>query len=568
VGKATKRNLLVVPMLATMIALSFLSACSSNNGNGNMQKENDPSKEKGSAVGKTDEQELQTYEPLGKYDPPINLKIGRTADSFKFEEGQNIDKNILYDFYERELGVKLTNEWVVPTDQYAAKSNVSISSGNIPDVFWVDGAQLRNLVEADMIEDLTDLYEKYASEDTKKTLAEDGGYAIKSATIDGKMYAFPAVTQGFWTANVLWVRQDWLDKLGLQPPKTVDELIHIASEFIHNNPEGTKGVQGIGVTKELEELNGFFNSFHAYPNQWVRDQEGNIVYGGIQPESKAALLKLAELYKAGLIDMEFGIKDGTKITEALAAGKLGIVFSSFGFPFSGGAKDLMVNNPDAELNAYPIPSIDGDPAKAYIGPTASQFFVVKKGYKHPEVVIKLANFFTEHAMVNPKPEFGTNNETGVMYWQYSVLAFNSPMMQINEHRAVKAALEANEEPDRSKLTNNEFEYLKGSYNYLKNRKDMQNSEVQTGWMFHKTFGTPHSGAEAMDHYFINNQTIVTPLVVASTPTMAQKMPTLLKMQKVLYTKLILGEATESDFDKFVADWKKQGGDEITAELNQ
>jgi hypothetical protein len=38
------------------------------------------------------------------------------------------------------------------------------------------------------------------------------------------------------------------------------------------------------------------------------------------------------------------------------------------------------------------------------------------------------------------------------------------------------------------------------------------------------------------------------------------------MEDETFLKIILGTAPIDDFDKFVADWKAQGGDEITAEV--
>ncbi|RAV18796.1 extracellular solute-binding protein [Paenibacillus contaminans] len=550
--KKRRSKLAITVMLVAALSAATLSACRSS--------------EEKQTSGENSEGKQVSFEPLGKFEPAIELKIGRTEDNYKYDPGQSIDKNLIYDLYEKELGVKLINEWVVPSDQYTAKSNVAISSGNIPDLFAVDGVQLRNLVEADMIEDLTEVYKNYVSEDTKKIVDEDGGYSIDAATVNGKLYAFPATTQGFWTSNVLWIRKDWLDKLGLQPPKTMDDVAHIASEFVKNNPDGVKGTYGLGVSKELQQLNGFFNGFHAYPFQWVKDGSGKTVYGGIQPEMKPALQKLADMYKAGLIDAEFGVKDSGKVVEALVSGKLGMLYGNFGLAF-GTPSDLVANNPDADLRAYPMPSFDDQPAKAYVGPTANRFWVVRKGYEHPEVVMRFANFFTNEQK-NARPNYSSNPETGTLYWQYTILQFNSPMMQVNEHRTVKAAMLAKEQPDEKKHTFNEKQYLQGIYDYFKDPKNTKKAEIQTGWMYQATFGTPDSGAEVLDYYFKNKLTVTTPLKVSSTPTMSQKMPTLTKMEEVLYTKIILGEAGIDEFDKFVADWKKQGGDEITKELNK
>ncbi|MBP1994260.1 extracellular solute-binding protein [Paenibacillus eucommiae] len=555
-------------LFACVIAL-MLSACSGdkeeNSATGSPPASQAPASNEGAG---TDTGEA--IDPLGKYEPAIQLSISRADEGFKFEPGQSIDKNLVYDFYESDLGVKLTNEWVVPQDQYEGKVNVAISSGSIPDLVLVNGTQLKSLIEAGMIEDLTEVIGKYASEATRKKLDSDGGLALNAASVDGKIYAVPAMTQGYLESSMIWVRQDWLDKLGLQPPKTIDDVINIATAFAKNDPDGNNvdDTYGLGLSKELQaNLFGFMNSYHAYPGKWIQGGSGTAVYGSIQPEMKAPLLKLAELYKNGIIDKEFGVKDVSKMKEAIVAGKLGLFYNMFAAPFDG-IKDLIVNDPDAVLNAYPITSFDNAPAKAYLGPTAINYWVVKKGYKNPEVVVKLANFYQEHWLVHPKLKYSTNQETGIMYYPYTIVGFDSPMAHIIEHDAVKAAFDAQIQPDEKSMTANVFGYLRGLYRYTENRKNTKDPEIATSWIYYQTFGTPHSGTAVLKHYFDNNLLTPTALKVSSTPTMAEKMATLLKMENVMMTKIILGEAGIEEFDKYVANWKKQGGDQITQEVNE
>lgn len=40
------------------------------------------------------------------------------------------------------------------------------------------------------------------------------------------------------------------------------------------------------------------------------------------------------------------------------------------------------------------------------------------------------------------------------------------------------------------------------------------------------------------------------------------------MEKQVYTKIIYGEEPIKAFDKFVEDWKANGGDQITQEINE
>jgi len=61
-------------------------------------------------------------------------------------------------------------------------------------------------------------------------------------------------------------------------------------------------------------------------------------------------------------------------------------------------------------------------------------------------------------------------------------------------------------------------------------------------------------------------TIIFSATYASTPTMIDKWANLKKMEDETFLKIILGTAPIDTFDQFVADWKAQGGDEITAEV--
>lgn len=70
--------------------------------------------------------------------------------------------------------------------QYAQKLNVSIASDDLPDLMWVDAAQLKRMVEDDMLADLTDVYANYAAEFTNKVLTDDGGSAMEAATFGRK----------------------------------------------------------------------------------------------------------------------------------------------------------------------------------------------------------------------------------------------------------------------------------------------------------------------------------------------------------------------------------------------
>ena len=62
--------------------------------------------------------------------------------------------------------------------------------------------------------------------------------------------------------------------------------------------------------------------------------------------------------------------------------------------------------------------------------------------------------------------------------------------------------------------------------------------------------------------------MINQFVGAPTETMTEKLSTLETMRDEVYTKIIIGEAPVDDFDTFVEDFNKLGGEDITREANE
>ncbi len=503
-----------------------------------------------------------TNGPIGKYDPPIVLTTGREiSETLKFEEGRSIDNNVWYDAYRDALGIEVKNDWVVKGGEaYTNKSNIAIASGEIPDVLAVNALQLRNLVEADMIEDLTAVYDEYASPFTKSLLKEDGGLAMKASAFGGKLYALPLTNSNLDEVSMLWVRDDWMKRLNLPEPTTMDGMIAIAKAFTEQDPDGNgkDDTYGLALVKEAQ-IPGFFNGFHAYPGTWVEGQDGQVVYGSIQPEMKGALLKLADMYKAGYFDKEFGVKDGPKYDELIASGKVGMMYGPMYAPLAN-LKNNKLNDPQAEWRAYPIPSADGQPALAQVGVSASSFYVVRKGYKHPEAVVKLLNFWNEKNWENADVSLSRNVDKKIETWPYGLVKAFPVLKNVKAHRAVKAALESR---NPQGLDLEQQIYYDAIQNWFETGDIAGN-----GWGFYRSFGKDGAGMEMIDGYLNEAKLKNTEFLGGSTPTMAEKWATLNKMESVMTIKIVLGQSGIEEFDKFVKDWNELGGEKITEEVNE
>ncbi|GGD95067.1 extracellular solute-binding protein [Paenibacillus nasutitermitis] len=556
-------------MFAAAAMLLFMTACSSANDGANGNKNSLANTTgKGNSDGAGNAVNTPAADPLGKYDPPVEVKTVRwLPPSLKFEKGDSMDNNIWYRSYEEELGIKLVNEWSVPQTQWQQKMNVTIASGDIPDILTVNANELKRLVDADMVEDLTDVFEQYASDKTKKVITNDGGNGMKASTFENKLLALPGVSFTGTGAQMLWIRQDWLKKLNLAEPKTMDDVYRIAEAFANQDPDGNgqKDTIGLGgINKDLNSLMGFFESFHAYPGRWVKEDSG-LVYGDVQPGLKPALQKLQEMFKAGLIDPEFAVKDQAKAYELIASNKTGMFYSGEGavwWPLTDHYK-----KEKSDWKPYPLISFDDQPASTSGSVPVSNYYVVRKGFEHPEALVKLLNFAVEK-QYGPEGRLdaywygGANKEINVS--AYAAVIISDPLELINIHRGVQESVDA------GKYMDNPIADVKHHYDLYQlwlSGKFADSNEEGQAWSSYKWAG-PEGGMNVVSDYVKDNRYLVDEYSGPSTPTMTAKKSTLDKMKQEVFTKIIMGQSDIGEFDKFFADWKKFGGDDITTEVNE
>jgi putative aldouronate transport system substrate-binding protein len=498
----------------------------------------------------------------GKYDPPLTLNWAGIVNSTNvFAEGDSQNNNPWTRLYEEKYGIKVNTLWNVTTPaELNTKMNLTIASGSIPDFFNVTPAQFKQLNEAGLIEDLTDVYNKYASDTIKQTIASAGPLALKSATVNGKLMGIPNTANTQESALMLFVRADWLKNLNLPEPKTMADVLKISAAFTENDPDknGKNDTFGIEMNKDYTRLSGFFNSYHANRGLWLPDKSGKLVYSSIQPEVKTALKQLQDMYKAGQIDPEFGAKDETKVREDIASGKIGIMYYPAWAPTLP-IQAAMTKNPEMDWKWFPIPSIDATPAKAQISPPINGYWVVRKGVQHPEAILKMLDeylkIFFDSTSLDMFNKYVTSADGKISYWMQASIFIGKPMSNAKVAESVWPALEKKDSSQLSPSAKTNYDRI------IKYR-----AGDKTMWGNNAIYGPNGTFGIILD-YDKNNLFEMTRFTDAPLPSMVGKNATLQKMEDAEFTKIILGQVGIDAFDKFVASWKAAGGDEITNEVN-
>jgi putative aldouronate transport system substrate-binding protein len=274
----------------------------------------------------------------------------------------------------QELEKRLGVTWeatLVPTGSYAEKLAVLAASGELPDLTYVDiGAapEQARLIQQGAYTDLT----PYLTGDAIKefpNLAALSPQIWKNSSIKGKIYGVPRPR--FLTGNLAFIRQDWLQTLGIAQPKNAEEVFAIMDAFTKKDPNGDGQVNtwGWGFTGgSSSEFNFIMNMFRV-PNEWKQNSDGSLTYFIETPEYKEALAFLRRLYENNLIFPDSLTQTRQQTVDNYLAGKYGFISDSItGLPNATGRRAAAQKlNDKANVLPFIAPGFDGGKSNHWLG---------------------------------------------------------------------------------------------------------------------------------------------------------------------------------------------------------
>ncbi|MDF2921192.1 MAG: hypothetical protein K0R57_106 [Paenibacillaceae bacterium] len=186
--------------------------------------------------------------------------------------------------------------------------NLMMASGNIADIVTSTKANMDKFGQEGAFVPLNDLIDKHAP-NLKKFLDSRPDVKSVATAPDGKMYFLPFVPDGE-AATGWFIRQDWLDTLGLKVPTTVDEYYSVLKAFKEKDPNKNNKADEIPYFNRDAAVSvyGLLALWGADRDFFLKD--GKIAYGPLEPEYKKGISSVAQWYKEGLIDREIFTRGG------------------------------------------------------------------------------------------------------------------------------------------------------------------------------------------------------------------------------------------------------------------
>ncbi len=553
-----KKKLIAVLLVVCMVV--SLAGCNSKKEAGNSVPTKTDTNQKADAsnpAGGEDGGDAASSEDLAfsKYDETVTIHtVTSEYASAKYPEGDDITNNVWIRAYKEKFNVEVVTDWV--SDEYDTKLNLAISSGTLPDVFHVNAAQLQQLVDADLIQDITEVFDQYASERVKGYMQDDID-SFESGKKDGKLYGIPQMHWGIIDQpDYIWVRNDWKEECGLADPQTMDDVVNIAKTFMEKY-----GVYGIAVDQTLDYLNLTAISWHAYPDMWLKGSDGKLVYGSVQPEMKTALAAWADWYKQGILNPDFATQDFNAMQSDIVAGKAGIQPFYQWWGYNPGVDTVTNNGVDAVFYPYAMPSADGKEVYQSIFFANGSYTVVSKQCKNPEAAIKLINFYgymlDESTGKEDQETISafTDNDMAHVVGAFRVL---NPACDYEQYQHVSKALV---DGDTSSFTTS------GMWQKYNNSVEFKTNGTPGATGDYLQQGAPKTAYGLATQVLDSNKYVKSELWGATPETLLNYGTTLDDLLTEGFTKIIMGEESIDYFDTVVQNWHAAGGEEATKAMN-
>ena len=563
-----KQKQIIALVSATALAATALAGC------GKTSEENPQTTAVKEAEG-TAKEDL----PFSKYAETVTVHLGGSMNpNAKIPDGMSYEDNSYTRLLKEDFNIEVVYDWVASSSDFDEKMNLCIGSGAIPDLMNVNAAQYRALLKYDMIQPLDQYFEDYAS-DALKGYVESGGEELKKCISNdkGEMMAIPAPNITAGGINEMWIRQDWLDNLGLEVPRTWDEMAAVAEAFVTQDPDGngeadTIGILGPGNSDHMNAIGGnqfgldpLFSSFQSYPQYWLQDEDGTVKYGSIQPETRTALEKIQKLYTDKLIDPEMLVRSNCQ--EAVLSGKVGIFFGPWWCGYTVGDATLAG---EADWRAYFTPLSEDGNYYTHMAEPTTKYVVASKSCKNPEAAFKIINneianeqqwiadgiTSTEISTADLYPLFNVYDNADEIETSYDALTkylageITMDDVDFSRHKLLKGDMEAVTELKKEPY--DDFSLDKWNLD-----SDLAKTNLP------RLVSLLVGGAPYVNDKYIP----VYNAYSGQTETMQAKWANLKKMEEETFAKIVMGKADISEFDTFVENWKNQGGDQILKEIN-
>lgn len=382
-------------LCGVMASVLLLSGCGGQDSASVVQESKSEAADSGAGQSGFDEKGISAEGEFPIVEEPIELTVMVPTQT----NVQDITTNEFTTWYQDKTNIKI-NWIVVPQESLTEKVNISLSSGDMPDIYLscnITQTQQQVYGMQGAFVPLNDCINTYGSV-FKEIESQVPGLEEIMTMSDGNIYALPYIEKCVHCENSskLWVNRNWLEKLNIEPPATVDEFEEMLRAFKEQDPNGN------GIADEIplltfeggwhsDALGGWLTNPFVYTapdNKYTYLNDGTVEFSYMQDGWKDAMKWLNGLYQEGLYYDQSLIINPEQAKRVGASGDGVQVVGCF----TAGTADPVASDLWADYIA--LAPIEGDAGRfatwmpySQITPTT---FVISSTCKYPEAAFRWA----------------------------------------------------------------------------------------------------------------------------------------------------------------------------------
>ncbi|MNI14139.1 Lipoprotein LipO precursor [compost metagenome] len=289
---------------------------------------------------------------------------------------------------ERLTNTRLDISWV-PDGIYTDKINTALTTNSLKKATFVKYTDLllvKNEIKSGAFWEIGPYLKEFPN--LKHLDAE----ILNQGAINDKIYGLyterPSSRQG------IIIREDWLEKLKLNKPKTIDELYEVMRQFTYGDPDGNGAADTIGLVDRNDLVFGAFKTLSSYlgtPNNW------QVSENRLQPEFETepymnTMKFMKKLYNEKIINQDFAVSSKAVQRDKIIRGFAGVYIGSM-LDVQRIANETKAINPGARFTL--VNRIEGPSGlKVWSIPNYNGLYVFsKKAIKTEEELKQILSFF-------------------------------------------------------------------------------------------------------------------------------------------------------------------------------
>ncbi|MCQ4087841.1 extracellular solute-binding protein [Saccharibacillus sp. JS10] len=477
-----------------------------------------------------------------------NAPIPENAEMIRYlEEKYNVDLDI----------------WNLENNRYESLLELKIAQQGAPDLLRV--RQPQDLLKVQQQGLVTEIPLDTLEHSAPNLFAALNKYApgyLEDGKIEGKLYGIPVINPTNAYRIPVVYRQDWLDKLGLKVPDTLAEFEKMIYAFTFEDPDGNGIDDTYGLS--MEGMNVVFGAFGqiVFADQlYFNEKNGKKVIGALEPEMKEALRYLRKWYADGVIDPQFLTgenKGGYKhLSHAFINGRIGM--TSMGNYYHW-----------IDDNDYLAWNVD-ERGLVIEKPVQATYNIKELKAKNPDAKVSFG-----------RPFMGPHGKRGSkaydMLMSFTAIGANVVDEPGKMEKILQILDDVSANPDDNELTTWKNGIIGKHWNWA----DASHQDIVTlppydretnllnkiGANIGMTLPFPQTGRREQwaSTLHLDQDGIYNALEIA-TPSLVRSSEQLIALRNQAYLAFITGERPLDEFDNFVQEFRKAGGDEVLREAN-